>query len=95
MLPPVAGDGHRDQGAEHHPAEMPAAGRPGAAVQAIDWRRLAYIESLLGASCFRPTWPARGGKFSIGVSRLARSDKPLPRTQQQAVPDEMLRMASR
>jgi len=65
-----------------------------AAVQAIDRRRLNYVENLLRAS-----------GLSLGVARaraqilywaflgFALSDKPLPRARHQAVLDELLRMA--
>jgi AcrR family transcriptional regulator len=66
------------------------------AVQAIDRRRLDYVESLL-----------RTSGLSSGIARaraqilywafvgFALSDRPLPRARQQAVLEELLRMASR
>jgi AcrR family transcriptional regulator len=66
------------------------------AVQAIDRRRLSYVEGLLRAS-----------GLSAGIARAraqilywaflgyALSDKALPRARQQAVLDELLRIASR
>jgi AcrR family transcriptional regulator len=67
-----------------------------AAVQAIDRRRLAYIESLFRASGLSPDVAcARAQILYWAFLGFARSDKPLPRAQQQAVLDEMLRMASR
>ena len=67
-----------------------------AAVQAIDRRRLAYIESLFRASGLSPDVAcARAQILYWAFLGFARSDKPLPRAQQRAVLDEMLRMASR
>ena len=66
------------------------------AVQAIDRRRLGYVETLLGASGL-PADVARPRAQILYWAFLgfARSDKPLPRARQQAVLDELLRMASR
>ena len=66
------------------------------AVQAIDRRRLGYVERMLGASGFAPgVVRARAQIFYWAFVGFARSDKPLPRARQRAVLDELLRMASR
>jgi AcrR family transcriptional regulator len=66
------------------------------AVQAIDRRRLSYVASLLRASGLSPgVARARAQIFYWAFVGFARSDKPLPRARQQAVLDELLRMASR
>ena len=67
-----------------------------AAVQAIDRRRLTYVESLLRASGLLPDVAcARAQILYWAFLGFALSDRPLPRAQQQAVLEEMLRMASR
>ena len=67
-----------------------------AAVQAIDRRRLDYVESLLRASGLSPDVArARAQILYWAFLGYALSDKPLPRARQQAVLDELLRMASR
>lgn len=65
------------------------------AVQAIDRRRLSYVESLLRASGL-PADVARARAQILYWAFLgfALSDKPLPRAQQQSVLEEMLRIAS-
>jgi len=65
-------------------------------VQAIDRRRLSYVESLLRASGLLPDAAcARAQILYWAFLGFALSDRPLPRAQQQAVLEEMLRMASR
>jgi AcrR family transcriptional regulator len=67
-----------------------------AAVQAIDRRRLSYVESLLRTSGLLPEVArARAQIFYWAFLGFALSDGPLPRARQQAVLEEMLRMASR
>ena len=65
-----------------------------AAVQAIDRRRLGYVESLLAQSGL-PTEVARARAQILYWAFLgfALSDQPLPKARHQAVIDEMLRMA--
>jgi len=66
------------------------------AVQAIDRRRLGYIESLLRASGLSPDVArARAQILYWAFVGFALSDKPLPWGRQQAVLDELIRMASR
>jgi len=66
------------------------------AVQAIDRRRLRYVESLFRASGLSPgVARARAQILYWAFLGFALSDKPLPQAQQQAVLDEMLRVASR
>ena len=66
------------------------------AVQAIDRRRLTYVAKLLRASGLSPNVArARAQVLYWAFVGFARSDKPLPRARQQAVLDELLRMASR
>ena len=66
-----------------------------AAVQAIDRRRLSYVEGMLGAVGIAPEAArARAQILYWAFLGFALTDKPLPRAQQQAVLDEMLRMAS-
>ena len=66
------------------------------AVQAIDRRRLSYVESMLRAAGLSPgVARARAQIFYWAFVGFARSDKPLPRARQRAVLDELLRMASR
>jgi AcrR family transcriptional regulator len=66
------------------------------AVQAIDRRRLDYVENLLRASGLSPNVArARAQILYWAFIGYALSDKPLPRARQQAVLDELLRIASR
>jgi AcrR family transcriptional regulator len=66
------------------------------AVQAIDRRRLGYVESLFRASGLSPDVArARAKILYWAFLGFALSDKALPRAQQQAVLDEMLLIASR
>jgi AcrR family transcriptional regulator len=66
-----------------------------AAVQAIDRRRLEYIESLLrDAGLPHEVAQARAQILYWAFLGSALSDKPLPKGQQQAVLDELLRMAA-
>jgi AcrR family transcriptional regulator len=66
------------------------------AVQAIDRRRLSYVERLLRASGLCPEVArARAQILYWAFLGYALSDKPLPRARQQAVLEELLRMASR
>ena len=66
------------------------------AVQAIDRRRLGYIESLLRASGLSPDVArARAQILYWAFVGFALSDKPLPQERQQAVLEELIRMASR
>ncbi len=66
------------------------------AVQAIDRRRLGYVENLLTASGLSPELArARTQILYWAFLGFALSDKPLPRARQQAVLDELLRIASR
>jgi AcrR family transcriptional regulator len=66
-----------------------------AAVQAIDRRRLSYVESLLKASGL-PDDVARARAQILYWAFLgfAQSDKPLPRARQAAVLDELLRITA-
>ena len=66
-----------------------------AAVQAIDRRRLGYVESLLTQSGL-PTEVARARAQILYWAFLgfALSDQPLPKARHQAVLDELLRMAT-
>jgi AcrR family transcriptional regulator len=67
-----------------------------AAVQAIDRRRLSYVESLLKASGLAAeTARPRAQILYWAFLGFALSDKPLPRAKQAAVLDELLRIASR
>jgi AcrR family transcriptional regulator len=67
-----------------------------AAVQAIDRRRLDYVESLLRTSGLSPGIArARAQILYWAFVGFALSDRPLPRARQQAVLEELLRMASR
>jgi AcrR family transcriptional regulator len=67
-----------------------------AAVRAIDQRRLGYVESLFRASGFSPNVArARAQILYWAFLGFALSEQPLPRAQQQAVLEEMLRIASR
>jgi AcrR family transcriptional regulator len=66
------------------------------AVQAIDRRRLSYVESMLRAAGLSPGGArARAQIFYWAFVGFALSDKPLPPARQRAVLDELLRMASR
>ena len=65
------------------------------AVQAIDRRRLSYLEGRFRASGLSPELArARAQILYWAFLGFALSEKPLPRAQQQAVLEEMLRMAS-
>jgi AcrR family transcriptional regulator len=67
-----------------------------AAVQAIDRRRLGYVESLFERSGVSPgAARSRAQIFYWAFIGFALSDRPLPRARQQAVLEEVLRMASR
>jgi hypothetical protein len=64
-------------------------------VQAIDRRRLGYVERLLRASGLSPGIArARAQILYWAFLGFALSDTPLPRGRQQAVLDELIRMAS-
>ena len=66
------------------------------AVQAIDRRRLSYVENLLKTSGFSPgTARARAQILYWAFVGFALSDQPLPRARQAAVLDELLRIATR
>lgn len=66
-----------------------------AAVQAIDRRRLSYVESLFRANGLSPgVSRARAQILYWAFLGFALSDKPLPRARQAAVLDELLRMAA-
>ena len=65
-----------------------------AAVQAIDRRRLGYVERLLRASGLSPGIArARAQILYWAFLGFALSDRPLPKARQQAMLDEMLRIA--
>ena len=67
-----------------------------AAVQAIDRRRLSYVEDMLRANGLSPEAArARAQILYWAFLGYAMSDKPLPRAKQQAVLDELQRIASR
>jgi len=67
-----------------------------AAVQAIDRRRLGYVESLFERSGVSPgVARSRAQIFYWAFIGFALSDRALPRARQQAVLEEVLRMASR
>jgi AcrR family transcriptional regulator len=67
-----------------------------AAVQAIDRRRLGYVERLLLTSGVSPrVASARAQILYWAFVGFALSDKPLPRAKQAAMLDELLRMAAR
>ena len=75
--------------AAHDPAAQDA-------VQAIDRRRLNYVESLLGTSGLSPGIArARAQILYWAFVGFALSDQPLPRARQAAVLDELLRIATR
>ena len=66
-----------------------------AAVRAIDRRRLSYVESLLRGSGIAPNIArARAQILYWAFLGFALSDKPLSRARQQAVLDEVLRIAA-
>jgi AcrR family transcriptional regulator len=66
------------------------------AVQAIDRRRLSYVESMLRGSGLSPSAArARAQILYWAFLGFALSDQPLPRAKQQAVLDELLRIATR
>ena len=66
------------------------------AVQAIDRRRLGYVERLLRASGHAPKVArSRAHILYWAFVGFALWDKPLPRERQQAVLDELLQIASR
>jgi AcrR family transcriptional regulator len=66
------------------------------AVQAIDRRRLSYVEKLLGDGGLAPDLArARAQILYWAFLGFALSDKPLPRAAQRRVLDELLRIASR
>jgi AcrR family transcriptional regulator len=66
------------------------------AVQAIDRRRLSYIEHMLGKTGLAPDVArARAQILYWAFLGFALSDKPLPRARQQAVLEELLRIATR
>jgi hypothetical protein len=70
--------------------------RARAAVQAIDRRRLDYVELLLrGAGLRREVAQARAQILYWAFVGYALSDKPLPKATQERVSDELLRMALR
>ena len=65
------------------------------AVQAIDRRRLTYVAKLLRASGLSPSVArARAQVLYWAFLGFALSDRPLSKARQQAVLDEMLRMAA-
>ena len=67
----------------------------GAAVQAIDRRRLSYVEGLLVQSGLSAELArARAQIFYWAFLGFALSDQPLPKTRQQAVVDELVRMSA-
>src|SRR5216683_5614342 len=67
-----------------------------AAVQAIDRRRLGYVESLFERSGVSPgAARSRAQIFYWAFIGFALSDRPLPRDRQQAVLEELIRIASR
>ncbi|MCA6118405.1 hypothetical protein J6524_26530 [Bradyrhizobium sp. WSM 1738] len=66
-----------------------------AAVQAIDRRRLTYVEGLLAQSGLSAgTARARAQVLYWAFLGFALSDQPLPKARQQAVVDELVRMAT-
>jgi len=66
------------------------------AVQATDRRRLSYVESLFERSGLSPEVArSRAQIFYWAFLGFALSDKPLPRAKEQAVLEELLRLASR
>jgi len=66
-----------------------------AAVQAIDRRRLSYVEGLLAQSGLSAEIArARAQILYWAFLGFALSDQPLPKTRQQAVVDELVRMSA-
>jgi AcrR family transcriptional regulator len=66
------------------------------AVEAIDRRRLGYVEKLVSTAGLSPeVTRARAQILYWAFLGYALSDKPLPRAKQQAVLDELLRIAQR
>ena len=66
------------------------------AVQAIDRRRLSYVEGLFKRTGVSPAVArARAQILYWAFLGFARSDKPLPKARQAEVLDELLRMAAR
>src|SRR5207249_5515915 len=66
-----------------------------AAVQAIDRRRLSYVEGLLAQSGLSAEIArARAQILYWAFLDFALSDQPLPKTRQQAVVDELVRMSA-
>jgi hypothetical protein len=66
------------------------------AVQAIDRRRVSYVERLLRTSGLAPKVArSRAHILYWAFVGFALSDEPLPRERQQAVLDELLQIASR
>jgi AcrR family transcriptional regulator len=66
------------------------------AVEAIDRRRLGYLEIMLKQAGLAPDLArARAQILYWAFLGFAQSDKPLPKTKQAAVLDELLRVASR
>jgi AcrR family transcriptional regulator len=67
-----------------------------AAVQAIDRRRLGYVEGMLRASGLSPDVArARAQILYWAFLGFAQSDQPLSKAKQQAVLDELMRIASK
>jgi AcrR family transcriptional regulator len=67
-----------------------------AAVQAIDRRRLGYVETLLKQAGLAPDLArARAQILYWAFLGFAQTDKPLPKAKQNTVLDELLRIASR
>src|SRR3954451_11520322 len=65
------------------------------AVQAIDRRRLGYVEKLLTQSGLSPDAARARAQILYGAFLgFAVSDQPLPKTRQQAVLDELIRLAT-
>ena len=64
-------------------------------MQAIDRRRVSYVEGMLRESGLTRQWRAPARRFYRAFVGFALSDKPLPREDQQAVLDELLQIASR
>ena len=66
------------------------------AVQAIDRRRLGYVENLLRRTGVAPEMARARAQILYGAFiGFALSDKPLPQAKQAAVLDELVRIASR
>ena len=66
------------------------------AVEAIDQRRLTYLEDLLKAGGFLPAIArARAQVLYWAFLGFALSEKPLPRARQAVVLDELIKFASR